>query len=137
MEKRQLKIYRYTSIWKEDDDDDIICWEYSPNIVMDINVATELVQNRMEYTGGKNVYALVDVVNVKSITKEAREYMSHPETGSRGLLAGAFISNKPVTTMLTNLFLAINKPSVPVKFFTNKDEGLKWLKKIKREQLTS
>lgn len=132
MEKRFCQTFRYTSFWKEIDDD-IIFWNYSPNTVMDINVAKELVKNRMEYTEGKDFYTIVDVSNLKSVTKDAREYMSHPDFGLKGILAGAFISNKPVTTMVVNFFLAINKPIVPAKFFTAKEEALKWIKRVKAE----
>ncbi len=132
MEKIDFKEFSNTSFWKEGDDD-IIFFTYSPNLEMGISDAKEIVKNRLEYTNGKSAYVLVDATNIKSTTKEAREYMSDPMGGLSGILGGAFLSNKIVTTVIVNLFFKINQPSVPAKFFTDKEEALNWLKKIKAE----
>ena len=132
MELTEFKEYKYVSFWREDND--IIGFKYAPGLEMDTGVAEEIVSSRLEYCKGKSMYCLIELSNLKSVTKEAREFMSDPEKGLKAILAGGFISNKAVSTMVINFFLMINKPSVPAKFFTDKDDALSWLKKIKKEK---
>jgi len=129
---RDLKEYKTTVFWKEEDDD-ILFFKYSQKLEIDIGTAKEIVKSRLDYTKEKPMYTLIDVTNVKSTTKEARDYMSSPEGGLKGILGGAFLSNNVVSTLVINLFLKVSHPAVPAKFFTHKDEALKWLKKIKVE----
>ncbi|HXU25854.1 MAG TPA: hypothetical protein VN698_01375 [Bacteroidia bacterium] len=123
--------YRYTTLWTEADDE-IVFASYAPNLEIDIDVARELVQNRMSFCENKPHYILIDFTNTKSVTKEARDYMNSPEGGLKRILGGAFLSNSIVSNMLINLYLKINKPSVPAKFFTKKEEALIWLISLKK-----
>ena len=104
---------------------------YKQNIVMDLNMAKRIVKDRMEFTKGKSYPILIDFTNLKSASKEARDYMNDPKGGLMGLKRGAFLSNNVVTTVFINLYLKINRPTIPAKFFTNKQEALKWLKRKK------
>jgi hypothetical protein len=134
MEKQYYKEYKNISFWKEENDD-ILFFKYSPQLEMTLDIAKELVANRLEYTNGKWMYTLIDGSNLKSTTKEARDYMANPEGGLKGILAGAFLSNSVVTTVIINLYLSINKPPTPAKFFSNKENAVKWLKELKNSQL--
>jgi hypothetical protein len=133
MEKRDYKEYRTVTFWREEIEDDIIFFKYSPKLEINIDVAKEIVTSRLEYCAGKACYTLIDFTNVKSVTKEARDYMSNPESGLRGILGGAFLSNNVVATLFVNLYLKVSNPIVPAKFFTNRDEAIRWLRKIKTE----
>lgn len=112
-------------------ENDIIFFKYKPSIEIDINTAKDLVRDRLDYTDGQSVYTLIDFTNVKSVTKEARDYMNSPDGGLKGILGGAFLSNSVVATLFVNLYLKVSNPSVPAKFFTNIDDAVNWLKKIK------
>jgi hypothetical protein len=112
-------------------ENDIIFFKYKPSVEINITTAKDMVKNRMEYTGGKAVYTLIDFTNVKSVTKEARDYMNSPEGGLNGILGGAFLSNSIVATLFVNMYLKVNSPAIPAKFFTNTEDALGWLKKIK------
>jgi hypothetical protein len=136
MERLDFTKYETTSFWRNNKDDDVIFWNYAPGLEMDIQIAKELVKNRIEYTQGKSVYALIDVTNLKSTTKEARDFMNSREGGLKGLLGGAFLSNNVVATLLVNLYIRVSSPSIPARFFTNRDEALNWLRKIKMEKAT-
>lgn len=127
--------YRHITIWSDDEYPDTIFGIYSPKLEIDLTIAMELIDNRLDYTGGKSVYTLIDFTNVKSVTKEARDFMNKSDGGLKGLLGGAFLSNNVVATLFVNLYLKVSNPSIPAKFFTNKAEALKWLKKISAEQL--
>lgn len=133
MERFNLKEFKTTSFWMNGVDEAVIFWNYAPGLEMDIAIARELVQHRLEYTQGKSVYALIDVTNLKSTTKEARDFMNSREGGLKGLLGGAFLSNNVVSTLLVNLYLKVNRPAIPARFFTDRQEALIWLLKIKME----
>jgi hypothetical protein len=112
-------------------ENDIIFFKYRPSIEIDIAMAKDLVNKRLDYTGGQSVYTLIDFTNVKSVTKEARDYMNSPEGGLKGILGGAFLSNSVVATLFINLYLKVSSPSIPAKFFTNTDDAITWLQKTK------
>jgi hypothetical protein len=131
MAKCNHQQYKHTSFWKEQDDD-ILFWDYCPQTEIDIEIAKELVKNRLEYSKGKLLYSIADVTNLKSVTKEAREYMSNPDGGLKGILGGAFLSNSVVTNVVVNLYLKINKPAVPAKFFIKREDAISWLKDLKK-----
>jgi hypothetical protein len=131
--QRNLKEYKYITIWMEEDND-ILISSYQPKLNVDIAIARELVSSRLEYANGKSKYTLIDFTNVGSATKEARDFMNSPDGGLKGVLGGAFLANNAVAALFINLFLKINKPPVPARFFTSKEDALTWLKKIKSER---
>lgn len=131
---REQTAYKAASFWKEDDDD-ILFFKYSPKLEMTLDSAKEIVSSRLEYCHGESMYVLIDGTNLKSATKEAREYMHSPEGGLKGVRGGAFLSNNVVATLVINLFLKMSHLPIPARFFTNKEEAIKWLKKIKAEKL--
>lgn len=131
MEKRNYKEYRTTSYWTTGNED-IVFFKYAPKLEIDIDVAKEIVESRLHYTRGRSVYTLIDFSNVKSVTKEARDYMNSPEGGLKGILGGAFLSNSVVATLFVNLYLKISSPSVPAKFFTTERDAMWWLRKIRK-----
>lgn len=112
-------------------DDDILFCSYKKQIEIDLNIAKRIIKDRVAFTEGKSYPILIDFTNMHSVTKEAREYMNAPEGGLKGLLGGAFLSNSLVTTLFVNLYLKINQPTIPAKFFTKKEEAITWLKSLK------
>ncbi len=131
---RELHEYETASFWKETDND-ILFFKYAPRLEMTIDVAKEIVRSRLEYSQGVSMYVLIDATNIKSATKEARDYMNSFDGGLKGVLGGAFLSNNVVATLVINLFLKVSKLPVPAKFFSDKTEAIKWLRKIKTEKL--
>lgn len=129
MKDMEYREFKNISFWKLEDD--VISFTYSPKLEIDISIARELIKSRLEYCKGQSHFALIDFSNVKSVTKEARDYMNDPEGGLKGILGGAFLSNNVVSTLFINLYLKINKPMVPAKFFTKKEDALAWLRMIK------
>ena len=116
---------------------DIVLFKYAPKIEIDLAAAKQLVVDRLDYTGGKSVYALIDFTNVKSVTKEARDFMNSAEGGLKGISAGAFMSNNVVATLFINLYLKVSHPPVPAKFFNTQKDAVEWLKKIEDERVLS
>ena len=118
----------YVTIWIENG---ILYSSSKKDILIDLDVAKTMVRDRVEFTEGKSYPMFIYFSNLQSATKEAREYMSSPDGGLKGILSGAFLSDSVVTTVVVNLYLKINKPSVPAKFFTKKEDALIWLESFK------
>jgi len=118
------------SMWIEDD---ILFSNYKKQLAIDIDIAKQIVQDRITFTQGKPYFILIDFTHLKSVTKDARDYMNNPEGGLKGLLGGAFVSNNIVATLFVNLFLKVSHPAIPARFFTNKTDALAWLKKVRAE----
>ena len=65
--------------------------------------------------------------------RESRNYASGKEV-SKITEAMALLIKSPVSKVLGNIFLGINKPPYPTKLFTDKEEAIKWLKGVKNEK---
>lgn len=71
---------------------------------------------------------IVDTTLAKSITKEARDYFSMKGRESK-VVAFAILVNSPLSKLIANFFMGLNKPRVPVKLFTNEQEAINWCQK--------
>ena len=129
------KSYRYINTWAEETDPDILFSSYVAGLEINLEIAKELIDNRLDFTNNEPVYVVIDFTHVKSVTKEARDYMNSADGGLKGILGGAFLSNSVVSTLFINLHLRMSNPSIPAKFFTNREEAVKWLKKIKSKNI--
>ncbi len=70
---------------------------------------------------------IVDTTLAKSITKEARDYFSMKGRESK-VLAFAILVNSPLSKIIANFFMGLNKPRVPVKLFTDEKLAVEWCK---------
>jgi hypothetical protein len=76
---------------------------------------------------GKTYPLLVDSRSIRSITKEARDLFSIKNRTSN-VIAFAILINSPLSRVVGNFFMGLNKPSVPARLFHTEKEALKWLK---------
>lgn len=79
---------------------------------------------------GENYPLLIDSTGVKSMTKESRDYFSMNNRASN-VTAFAIIISSPVSRIVGNFFMGLNKPRVPAKLFSNEEDALVWLKNIR------
>lgn len=80
-----------------------------------------------EIGGSKKMPVYIDTYNFMSITPEARHYAASKES-SDFTLANAVLVDILPKKLLFNFFLKINKPVVPTKGFSSKEEAFIWLK---------
>jgi hypothetical protein len=128
-------IYRYITVWTDAQFPDILFGIYAPKLEITLDIAHEMIDNRLEFCQGQEKYMLIDFTNVKSVTKQARDFMNSPDGGLKGVLGGAFVSNNVVATLFINLYLKVSNPVIPARFFTDRNEALKWLIKIRNEKV--
>lgn len=76
---------------------------------------------------GEKFPLLIDTRQVKYISKEARDHFS---IGDRATVLNSFalLVGSPLSRIIGNFFMGLNKPSVPMRLFTSEKEALKWLK---------
>lgn len=80
-------------------------------------------------TQGKRVPRLSDIRNIKSMTREARVY-SAGEEPTRLTTALGVITHSPLSKMIGNLFMGLNKPTYPTRLFTDESQAIAWLKQF-------
>ena len=71
---------------------------------------------------------IVDTRLIRSITKEARDYLSIRGRSSKVNVI-AIIRKNALSNMIANFFIGLNKPAVPVRLFNSETEALKWCQK--------
>ncbi|MCK4760934.1 MAG: hypothetical protein KAW12_01955 [Candidatus Aminicenantes bacterium] len=108
-------------------EENICCVEHSPNAEIALAEMKENAAAVYNVIGGKISPVLVDIREVKYITREARSYVSS-EKALKAALAQAFLIGSPVSRVIGNFFLGINKTPFPTKLFTSKEKALSWLR---------
>lgn len=89
--------------------------------------AQEAFEAVLSISDGNSPSILVDLRNMKAISKEAREYFSQ-EDNTRKISALAFLVDSPLSKMLANFYIGLNPPGVPTKLFTKGEDAIPWLK---------
>ena len=69
---------------------------------------------------------LIDSRKIKSITKEARDHFSI-QNRETFITAFAVLIDSPLSRIIGNFFMGLNKPTIPAKLFTNENEAIDWL----------
>ncbi len=102
---------------------------YKEGVVVDLIAAKKIVEARHTLIGESKYPVLVFDQGTKEVKREARIYLS-TEEGMKGITAGAFIVNNPVTKMVIQFWLSLNvvKSNFPIKSFSNEKDALIWLK---------
>ncbi len=70
---------------------------------------------------------LIDARQIKSISKEARDNFSIRNRDTN-ITSFAVIIESPLSRIIGNFFMGLNKPSVPAKLFNNEQDAIAWLK---------
>ena len=73
----------------------------------------------------KKYPALADIRNIKSSSRQARAH--YAAIGRELGPACAILVGSPLTSVLGNFFLKIDKPNIPVKIFNSEKDAILWL----------
>jgi hypothetical protein len=69
---------------------------------------------------------------VKSIAREARDYDARE--AARVAPAVALIVGSPLSRMIGNFFLGLNRTAVPIRLFTSEPAARSWLRRYLRDR---
>lgn len=81
----------------------------------------------IKVTRGEVRPLLVDFKNMKSQTKECRDYFAKDPAHMKTHSAAALVVNSALTRMIANFFIGLNKAARPVRLFDDRASALKWL----------
>jgi hypothetical protein len=109
---------------------------YKPATEISLEAAIKVAEDRIAFSENIPQYIIADVSNIKSSSKEAREYLSQKDGGMKDIIAGAFVSNKVYSYFILNLFLKIVNPDVPAKFFSNFEDAEIWISNLRSSDLS-
>jgi hypothetical protein len=121
----QLVVLRFITIKNEDS---IVLIAYRKGLSIDLEVAKEIVKERLNFFDGENYPVLIDGRHVKLLTQGARDYFSS-EIGMKGVKALAILPGRYLTVVMAKLFMKF-KPKIPMKIFRTKEQALKWLRQF-------
>ncbi len=96
--------------------------------LLDLDTAKEIVDARVTFKEGQEYPSLFDIRNVKSTSKEARDFMANE--GNDLVTASALLINSSVTKMIGNFFITVSKPKNPTKLFTDESRAEDWLQQF-------
>ena len=108
--------------------DQILEVTYKEGLHINYEIAEKIVRDRLLFTNGKKIPAIINCRGIISIDKRAREYLASVE-GTKGLSATAIIVDSDYSRLLGNFFLYVNKTKMPVKIFRDIDKSVIWLHK--------
>ncbi|MES2681657.1 MAG: hypothetical protein V4635_17310 [Bacteroidota bacterium] len=76
---------------------------------------------------GKKYPLMVDARNVRSIDKNARKHFSINGRETK-ITSFAIMVKSPLSRVIGNFFMGLNKPTVPARLFDDEALAIKWLK---------
>jgi hypothetical protein len=126
------KIIHTTAFETWIEEDGIIRTRARVGAIIDINEAKENSQAVSELARDLTCPLMVDIRNVKIITKEARHHFSIKDRETR-INSMALVIHSNISKMIGNIFITFNKPSVATRLFVNEKNALKWLSQFNQE----
>lgn len=99
---------------------------YKQGIEVNLEIAKQAVQTRLDYQIDVDLPCFVDATGIKSVTREARQYLG--KQGSELVTFAGLLSHSPVGRTIGNFYMNITKPTIPTKFFKSEESAIKWLK---------
>jgi len=108
--------------------DGIIQISVRPQAETNLDDAIENINIVSKFSKDKKHSLFLDIRQAKFITRDARNYFSGEES-QKYISALAILIRSPVSRVMGNLFIGINKPPYPVKLFTSEDSTIQWLKR--------
>lgn len=86
--------------------------------------AIALLQSLDRLAGGHAVPLLVDVRSTQGLDRESRLLFQQ----ATSIRAAALLVDSPVSRVVANLFMGLNRPAYPMRLFNDEAEALSWLR---------
>ncbi len=126
--KELLHENEYMTSWVEDG---IIWAVYKPTVrEITLEITRQVVQDRISASKGITRPLFIDMGKVVDVDQASREYFSEGD-GAKYLSAAAILVKSEINKFLANIYIRFNKPKIPTKFFTKRDEAIRWVSQFK------
>jgi len=112
-------------------EDGIMVITYATNLIITLDIAKEMIEDRIRFSGGVTMPILVDIRGLASVDTLSRKYFVSPRA-LEYTMSGALVVESMISKLAGNIYITVDKPAVPMKLFTNKDKAITWLKKFKK-----
>ena len=109
-------------------EDGIMHVTWHQGIVINLDAAKEMVEERIKLCKEKTTPILVDINGMAFIDTVSRKYFAS-EQATVGVTAGALLVGSLISRLAGNVYITVDKPPLPIKLFTDKTKAIKWLKK--------
>lgn len=109
--------------------DGIARTKVKPGADIDLEAARENSKAINSFFTGKKYPLLIDARNVRTMTRDARNQFS-TKGRETNTIAFAIVIDSPLSRVIGNFFMGINKPAVPTRLFDNTEDAEKWLKRL-------
>src|SRR5262245_21185384 len=107
--------------------DGIVRCVVRPGARMSLEDARQNIAAVAQVGAGQRVPVLVDGRRVHYVSREARDFLAGEEV-ARVQSACALWVSSPVSVVIANFFLGINKPQYPTRLFSSEHEAVAWLR---------
>lgn len=98
-----------------------------PKAEITLEHAQDIIRQIAKVNAGARRPILVDLTGARSISRDARQYFAGPET-AKVESAAALLVHSPLSRVLGNFFMGMNKALTPTRLFTSEPEALAWLR---------
>ncbi|MBL7713190.1 MAG: hypothetical protein JNL13_12015 [Chitinophagaceae bacterium] len=109
------------------DEDGIVCCRVLEGAQIDLEDAKENVLAVKLLAPGRRVPIYVDASGSRGGSKAARDYFASEEV-ARIQTACAFLVTSPLSSLIGNFFLGLNKTKFPFRLFQTEAKAKEWLK---------
>jgi hypothetical protein len=110
---------------------------FTPRTQITLRDAMEQVSAMQRLTNGSPLPCLVDMRQIHTTDRDARNYYAGAETAKAATACAMVIGASGVGTAIGNFMIAIyggKKSLFPIKLFTNEPEAIAWLTEFAREK---
>lgn len=107
----------------------ILFSKFQNDTVLNLDHIKLAIEMREKISREQKQYWLYDITNLKTVSKEVRDYAER--YGQDYLHCTAVLVNSHISKFMFNSYLKLNKPDIPFSFFTKKEKAIEWLLEIK------
>ncbi len=125
---KQLEVETATQKLFWDSENEIVWGELFADLTTE-DLARENIDAQESIRDGMNkekIRVLIDMTEITEISKEARDYFANERTASIQR-ATALLIRSPVSRVIGNFFMGLNKPISPTRLFTDPQIAIEWL----------
>ena len=124
MENRVIEAQCAKVMW---DNEGFVRAVINPRAEITLKGVKEITEARAEVSGNRKHAMLVDIGSIRYASSEGRRFAANSEV-SNITTAIALLIGSPVSKVIGNFFIGLNKPPFPVKLFNVEEEAVAWLK---------
>ncbi|MCH2043360.1 MAG: hypothetical protein MK212_04410 [Saprospiraceae bacterium] len=121
-----------------------IFYQYKPDIVFSemkfrktISIA-DVKENMKAFQSfvpkGQKILYVSDIAKMRGMDREARDFAEKNTDFPAMITANAMLVSNPISRMVGNFLLGLNKAIIPMKLFTDIDKAVIWLRTFKEEE---